>query len=704
MPADYLHQQWSKNEVEKYPCKVCRKIARCITRVDQKQKYFGTTSELTDYALCKDHKEFIENAIKPELLKEGVVPKGLFQHPEWAISAGLTGIYVDYAAYGTAVIHELESPSNTDLIPIRGSCQEAEFAIGRELNEHWIDLGMIRDWYDLCTCEHGQKCSSQAFNLPMVELPWLIDTHNRCLVPGFPGARYVALSYVWGVGNRVSTTKTCLPLFQKEGALADGPTSELPQTIRDAIELAESLQERFLWIDNLCIVQDDEEHRDSLIRNMSSIYHNASLTIIAADGHDATWGLRGLAGISQPRQIHHVHGPGGSRFLLKPQGTLSDSKWNSRGWTFQEYLFSRRRLIFIDGTVRWECGQARWREEVFPESSLSKGDLMNQYDNDHSSIRTAHILRPPNHHPTQVAATLLRDSSVPDFRQLAALVEAYSTRTLTFDTDSLPAFQGVLSALEPFFKPGFIFGLPIAALDAALAWERDEASWLRRRRSNRGANAGSDKIAPPSWTWAGWAGTISVRPKLECLDKTIPLLNWCEWTGRHDDLPCPITHQNEWFPGERLSWDSLYPDVSSQESLLFTGLKPNISEDHSSRSDSGTHGRYLCARTQQVFMEAGQTLMAVPGREKWYRSFNGGGQLKMDDFEGQFDEIKKCHIVVISAGISTDWQCSDTRYPSSYTVLSVEWIGGIAYRRGIGCIRRDAWEALDWEWVDLVLG
>jgi Heterokaryon incompatibility protein (HET) len=75
-----------------------------------------------------------------------------------------------------------------------------------------------------------------------------------------------------------------------------------PNTVKDAIDLVESLGERYLWVDSLCIVQDDDEWKCSQINNMASIYANSHLTIIAADGDSSDYGLRGLRGISGPRQ------------------------------------------------------------------------------------------------------------------------------------------------------------------------------------------------------------------------------------------------------------------------------------------------------------------------------------------------------------------------------------------------------------------
>jgi hypothetical protein len=58
----------------------------------------------------------------------------------------------------------------------------------------------------------------------------------------------------------------------------------LPRTIRDAIEVTRAIDYRYLWVDSLCIIQDDEQDRDFQIAMMDQIYSNADLTIAAGSG------------------------------------------------------------------------------------------------------------------------------------------------------------------------------------------------------------------------------------------------------------------------------------------------------------------------------------------------------------------------------------------------------------------------------------
>lgn len=60
------------------------------------------------------------------------------------------------------------------------------------------------------------------------------------------------------------------------------------------------LGERYLWVDALCIVQDDNASKQSMIERMHVIYQNAFLTLFVATGTDAN---AGLSGVSSPRGV-----------------------------------------------------------------------------------------------------------------------------------------------------------------------------------------------------------------------------------------------------------------------------------------------------------------------------------------------------------------------------------------------------------------
>ncbi|EFQ32426.1 heterokaryon incompatibility protein [Colletotrichum graminicola] len=143
-----------------------------------------------------------------------------------------------------------------------------------------------------------------------------------------PDTRYVALSHRWGAHETCCTTLGNLKDMIETGIRV----SKLPATFRDAVYVGRGLGLSYIWIDSLCIVQDDKEDWKNEAQRMAIIYDNATCTIAANDGLDSDSGLA-------------VHGSG-----LKSTNIL-----DSRAWVCQERMVSPRSLIFTGGSVLWEC-------------------------------------------------------------------------------------------------------------------------------------------------------------------------------------------------------------------------------------------------------------------------------------------------------------------------------------------------------------
>jgi hypothetical protein len=111
--------------------------------------------------------------------------------------------------------------------------------------------------------------------------------------------------------------------------------TELSQTVRDAMDLVLQLGERYLWIDALCLVQDNPEDMAQGIENMDVIYESALMTVIAANGEDQNSGLTSQNGTKwETRQFYREVAPGVKMTII--QGVhkyLAASRYSSRGWT-----------------------------------------------------------------------------------------------------------------------------------------------------------------------------------------------------------------------------------------------------------------------------------------------------------------------------------------------------------------------------------
>jgi hypothetical protein len=353
------------------------------------------------------------------------------------------------------------------LITSNGGSIHDSKGIGRIVDRKWIDTDLIKTWKTSCASDHGLKCSSESnigsyySDFPRPPLPLLIDTVEECLVDGTDKASYVCLSYVWGkpiAGQEtIKTTTETLHKFRQPKAFGSPDGVLLPRTIRDAMSVTHLLGERYLWVDALCIVQDDDTVHYSLINSMHAIYANAAVTIIAADGADADAGLRGIRGLSSlPRDNPCVfEWPDGTTLNLPGKGGLASTIWNERGWTFQEYLFSRKRLIFVADSVRWECPHGSFWEEHTDQVQMPTNDSHSAYDTDNVPIRR----------------TIGNTSAIfPDMLAFKTLVDGFNSRQFTYPDDVMDGFAGVLSALAPAFLGGFIWGVPVMYLDLALTW------------------------------------------------------------------------------------------------------------------------------------------------------------------------------------------------------------------------------------------
>ena len=146
-------------------------------------------------------------------------------------------------------------------------------------------------WNRTCRIGHG-NCKSRDVPTEFVKLPTsfrLIDVVKKCIVPADNTFEYVTLSYVWGQSITFHLNTENRQKLEKEGSLTKYE-SLLPQTIRDAMYLVEKMYDRYLWVDRLCIVQDDTKDI-SQVASMNVIYGCSALTIAATFGANADAGV-----------------------------------------------------------------------------------------------------------------------------------------------------------------------------------------------------------------------------------------------------------------------------------------------------------------------------------------------------------------------------------------------------------------------------
>ena len=312
-----------------------------------------------------------------------------------------------------------------------------------------VNVSLIKQWIQSCNDQHG-PC-----RLPTLEIArelniHLIDVQDHRIVPATLAENYVALSYVWGPNVKPSLTRDTKLQLSSTGGLDD---FLIPRTLMDAIYLVKCIGMQYLWVDSLCIVQDDDIDKQQQLTIMDSIFSGAKLLVVAATGSDANTGLPGIG--STPRRIsQRVEKITGTQFIsAQPsvQQAIEQSKWNSRGWTFQEAILSRRVLVFTESLVYWCCQVNTCREDISswsPDGGLILDEINSIWPHRFQGKRFG------------TCRTFV-------YCQLA---EAFSRRSLTEKRDVVWAFIGILRLQAPYFLKGFIWGLPYERLDETLLW------------------------------------------------------------------------------------------------------------------------------------------------------------------------------------------------------------------------------------------
>ncbi|KAL2070971.1 hypothetical protein VTL71DRAFT_13997 [Oculimacula yallundae] len=188
-----------------------------------------------------------------------------------------------------------------------------------------------------------------------------VDPPVLSLTKGQRGS-YFALSHCWGGRETTTTTKAT---FRRPKTRNTNRRYGL--YFRDAVILSRKLGSRYLWIDTLCIIQDDIADWTKESAQMGHIYSNAKLTIAASIAKDSQQGVlqkRGLCSVG-----HALASMVYQDECMEKEGTLyirlyDRSRWvtevelgilNTRGWTMQERLLSSRTLHFGESQIDWEC-------------------------------------------------------------------------------------------------------------------------------------------------------------------------------------------------------------------------------------------------------------------------------------------------------------------------------------------------------------
>lgn len=360
------------------------------------------------------------------------------------------------------------------------------------LVEPYVDFWFAKNGLDVCWKSHKEYCLStrpqELFTTKM------IDVNERKVVPYPDGCEYVALSYTWG------------GVMPQEGAL-DKKT--LPQTIEDSITVTKKLGKRYLWVDALCINQkpwdtlsaQEKAEKTQQLAMMDLIYQCSAVTLIALSGQNSN---AGLCGVTRPRQMQLQETINGRKLFTIPavvEDEMAASAWDTRAWTFQEGMLSKRSLFFSDKQLGISC-QRFGAPDAYDPSCY--GHLSNRPMDSFRQLMNGFNLTDTKVSVTDPQRILL----------YIGLIMDYTCRQMTWPSDSLNACLGLLSALQRrLFPSGFEWGLPLREIPLTLGWSHDwqfpEPKKLHKDSPPWDIARPQRREGFPSWSWCGWEGHVT---------------------------------------------------------------------------------------------------------------------------------------------------------------------------------------------------
>jgi hypothetical protein len=320
-------------------------------------------------------------------------------------------------------------------------------------------------------------------------------------------AEYLTLSYVWGQGKRLLNTRR----FGRYEEFCDRiPSDEsMPKTFREAMQVTKALGYRFLWIDALCIIQDDANDVQREMARMGDIYRLSTLTISAGNGPNTDSGLfaqrdarfcksrnvlitmkegneilTGLVSIGVPQKIRH-------------------SPLSKRGWVLQEELLSRRSLVFTSHQVEWRC-----TAQILSEETPSRAPNGLTKPNEGNAMRGGSldpicclVRRPDIFKQATWSHAGVRNNP---FAAWYRIVEIYSRRALTVRSDKLLAVAGLASLVQESLRGTYGAGLWKEDLQNGLGWY--VVRHLAEPNVPNEAHGRAMEYIAPSWSWASLHG------------------------------------------------------------------------------------------------------------------------------------------------------------------------------------------------------
>ena len=299
--------------------------------------------------------------------------------------------------------------------------------------------------------------------------------------------RYTALSHCWGAHSGLITCKSSL----QDHLISINPSS-LSKTVHDAVSITRGLGVKYLWVDTLCIIQDDKEDWKRESSKMDQVYRHALVMIAASSAkskHEGCFFKRDFAPGPVIVPLHVTTSKELTSITFKIHSgsaelNAKDLVLNQRAWCLQESVLPHRILHFRKDRVVWQCSECLTAEDYI---YLQRNEgTSNGFD---KSKRFPQL------------------SETPDIKEWLNIVEDYSGRDLTVYTDKLYAMEGLANYFKSSLQTSYFAGMWFKGIHLCLVWISADGEM-------------QDPPSPraPTWSWAALDGSIYHLQSLRTLE------------------------------------------------------------------------------------------------------------------------------------------------------------------------------------------
>lgn len=369
------------------------------------------------------------------------------------------------------------------------------------LDDSCFDL--IRLWVSQCT-EHVGCSETTSVRLPkrVIEISANPSESPRLRITNGESGQYVILSHCWGSKGLAKLKDSLITEYQE--AIAP---EVLPRSFRDAIDITRRLGFRYLWIDALCISQDNAVDWAEEAPKMASYYGQSTLMIAATAAEDSSRGILTNRDVLYSPVLGKEQRYCLRQRLLRWVWDIKRSVLATRGWAAQERMLAPRIIHYTRRQMIWECAKGlRFEASGIDEKKIGSGQIDLDFKKEKLQPFVTKALDGANSafdgqndNVDRASDAKLSQISLNQIRTWQQCVDEYSKCSLTISSDKLHALSGVAAIVNHDGEMGqYLAGLWSKHVAAGLIWSRPWALL-----------SSPSAYRAPSWSWASVDGEVS---------------------------------------------------------------------------------------------------------------------------------------------------------------------------------------------------